>query len=259
MKKFYIIIALVLLGFAQTISAQNMYRNYQSFWVPNPESSVSVVHSNGYVYYFQIGKASSSPWVLSVAELDPSHLSSTGSSNAFDLYQNQVSYQFILQGGFEDFNGDFFLYGYDKSFNDCPAFCIVSGDLQTFNYFCLNATGNNNVSFTQGCWGKDYQHATFYILVRSDGQLCAIDPVNLSNPTNIKPDVNKRYTDILWDDLHDRFIAAGSNCNGNTCSMAPFLQVFSYDISAQVFVNEFSYKANITVNGLEDLKEISTL
>lgn len=259
MKKIYIIIALVLLGFSQTVCAQNMYWIHPSSNIFGPESAVTVVHSNGYVYYFQTGKANSSSWGLSVAELDPYHLSSTGSSSAFDLYQNQVSYQFILQGGFEDFNGDFFLYGYDKSFNDCPAFCIVSGDLQTFHYFCLNATGNNNVSFTQGCWGKDYQHATFYILVRSDGRLCAIDPSNPTNPTNVEPDVNKRYTDILWDNLHDCFIAAGSNCNGATCSMAPFLQVFTYDLSTQVFFTEFSYNANITVNGLEEGKALHTI
>lgn len=260
MKKLYIVTAIVLWCFAKVVEAQNMYRNYQSTAVQKPESAVSVVHSNGYVYYFQTGKASSSPWGLSVAELDPNHLSSTGISSTYVLYQNQVSYQFILQGGFEDFNGDFFLYGYDKSFHDCPAFCIVSGDLQTFKYFCLNSTGNNNVSFTQGCWGEDcILGMEFYMLVRSDGQLCAVATSNPTNPTNVKPDVNKRYTDILWDDLHGCFIAAGSNCNGISCSMAPFLQVFTYDLSAQVFVTGFSYKANITVNGLEEGKALHAI
>ena len=61
MKKFYIIITLSLWGIAQTICAQNLYRNYQSNAVSRPSSAVSVVHSNGYVYFFQsdgLGKLS---------------------------------------------------------------------------------------------------------------------------------------------------------------------------------------------------------
>lgn len=255
MKKLHIAIALVLWGFAQVATAQNMYRNYPSTVVQKPESAVSVVHSNGYVYYFQSQRG-----YLSVSEQDSYYLNPTGNDNAFGMTQNATTPDFILQGGFEDFNGDFFLYGYDKSFNDCPAFGIVSGDLQTFKYFYLNSTGNNNVSFTQGCWGKDcLSLLEFYILVRSDGQLCAIDPANILNLSLISPGSDKRYTDILWDDLHGCFIAAGSNCNGISCSMAPFLQVFTYDLSAQVFVTGFSYKANITVNGLEEGKALHAI
>jgi hypothetical protein len=254
MKKLHITIVLFLWCFAQVAEAQNMYRNYLSSYVTKPESAVSVVHSNGYVYYFQSQRG-----YLSVSEQDSYYLNPTGNDNAFDLTQNATIPDFILQGGFEDFNGDFFLFGYDKSFNDCPAFGIVSADLQTFQYFYLNTTGNNKVSFTQGCWGKDYQHATFYMLVRSDGQLCAIDPANFLNLSLISPGPEKRYTDILWDEMHNCFVAAGSNCNGATCLMAPFLQVFTYDLSAQVFVTEFSYKVTIPVNGLEEGKALHAI
>ena len=51
MKKFYIIIALVLWGIAHVTEAQNMYRNYLSNAVLRPNSAVSVVHSNGKVYF----------------------------------------------------------------------------------------------------------------------------------------------------------------------------------------------------------------
>ena len=72
MKKLSIIIALVLwVGGAQVAEAQNMYRNYSSTTIPSPESAVSLVHSNGHLYYFQTGKAISSPWGLSIAEVDP--------------------------------------------------------------------------------------------------------------------------------------------------------------------------------------------
>ena len=257
MKKLHITIVLFLWCFAQVAEAQNMYRNYLSSYVTKPESAVSVVHSNGYVYYFQSQRG-----YLSVSEQDSYYLNPTGNENAFDLTQNVTIPDFILQGGFEDFNGDFFLFGYDKSFNDCPAFGIVSADLQTFQYFYLNTTGNNKVSFTQGCWGKDCTSGLVcYMLVRSDGQLCAINPANLINLSLISPGSEKRYTDILWDEMHNCFVAAGSNCNGNSCSNSPFVHVFCFQFTnTGGQVNTIAiYKANIPVNGLEEGKALHAI
>ena len=67
MRNLYITIFFVLWGFAQGAVAQNMYRNYRSTWVSKPTSAVSVVHSNGYVYFFQADGSGK----LSAAEIDP--------------------------------------------------------------------------------------------------------------------------------------------------------------------------------------------
>ena len=83
MKKLHIAIALVLWGFAQSATAQNMYRNYLSNCVSRPKSAVSVVHSNGYVYFFQaddMGK-------LSVSEIDPLSMNPTGNDQCFNVNQ----------------------------------------------------------------------------------------------------------------------------------------------------------------------------
>lgn len=67
MRNLYITIFFVLWGFAQGAVAQNMYRNYRSTWVSKPTSAVSVVHSNGYVFFFQADGSGK----LSAAEIDP--------------------------------------------------------------------------------------------------------------------------------------------------------------------------------------------
>ena len=78
MQKSYIILALVLWGFAQTVGAQNMYRNYQNFI--HPKTTASIVHSSGYVYFFQ----SDGLGYLSVSEIDPLSMNPTGNDKSCD-------------------------------------------------------------------------------------------------------------------------------------------------------------------------------
>ncbi len=102
MKQLHITIALVLWGFAQTAGAQNMYRNYQSSNVGRPTSAVSVVHSNGNIYFFQADEYG----MLSATEIDPLSMLPTGNASYFVVQQN--SSLFICEG----FEGviQYFLY-----------------------------------------------------------------------------------------------------------------------------------------------------
>ena len=104
MKKLYLSFALILWSCVHIAEAQNMYRNYQSssYAVPHPTSAVSLVHSNGYVYFFQadeIGK-------LSATEIDPLSMLPTGNAYFFAFPQN---YYFHAKGGFEDAGGNFII------------------------------------------------------------------------------------------------------------------------------------------------------
>jgi len=84
---------------------------------------------------------------------------------------------FLLQGGFESFDGHMVLYGYDKNYNDCPAFGIMDSTLQSFDYYILNDLNNNNVSFIDGCCGMDANGSDVdYLFVRDDGIISAIQP-----------------------------------------------------------------------------------
>lgn len=57
-----------------------MYRNYQSSTIiPQPQTAVSVVHSNGYVYYFQTDENG----YLSVTEINPLSMNPTGNAKVF--------------------------------------------------------------------------------------------------------------------------------------------------------------------------------
>ena len=141
MKKLHIAIALVLWGFAQVAEAQNMYRNYLSNCVSRPKSAVSVVHSNGYVYFFQaddMGK-------LSVTEIDPLSLLPTGNSNGYQItIQATPNIEFHLYGGFEDVNGEFVLFGdiryyYNNTYYQYPAYGRVRSDLSSCSiYYEIN-------------------------------------------------------------------------------------------------------------------------
>lgn len=232
MKKLHITIALLLWSIAQVAEAQNMYRNYRSFWVPNPESTVSVVHSNGFVYYFQTWNG-----ILSVTELDPVHLSpTTGNETAFNMNYSmyQTAQKFYLQGAFEDFDGNFVLYGYQDNINiSQEAFMLViDPSLQTLNYYYLPSIVG---IFTEGCAGYNTSGNKIYAFILNDCELCitnAINPSAIIPPTPIifhkyGFNANAKYTDVSWDDTYFQFIVTGSYSTGATQWAGPFVDMVS--------------------------------
>lgn len=257
MKKFYIIISLVLLGFAQTMSAQNMYRNYQSSTVLGPTSAVSVMHSSGRVYLFQADDVNQT---VSVTAIDPLTMLPTGSYASFTL-----NIPFKINGAFEDFYGDFVLFGYDVNNNYWkPAFVRV-----THNFLSCDVYYSNYLSgqFSAGCYGYDVLGNELYMMVTNTGKLYVVNYMNLSLPVPPPntfsyyeiPNQNgfDLYTDISWDASNNHFIATGSTWNGSNSCLHPFLDVFDYDLANYSIYSQTSYIVNN--NSYTDVSEDRSL
>lgn len=219
MKRLYILIVLVLWGFAQFAEAQNMYRNYYSSIVLPPESAVSVVHRNGFVYFFQTNSSN-----ISVTEIDPLSMLPTGTWTDY-LFQSQL-YDFYLNGGFETFNGDFVLFGYCICNNWNPVVVKISGNLSSCDIYRFDVDGE----FTAGCSGNDFTLGEVYVLVSSHGELYEVEDLNPLSAYQIGLDMNTNpydvYTDISWDSYNNKFIATGSTWNGTNSCLHPFVEVF---------------------------------
>ena len=246
MKRFYIIIAFIMLGFAQMIGAQNMYRNYQSNNIRKPTSAVSVVHSNGYVYFFQADNSGH----LSAAEIDPLSMLPTGVNY---LFQISSGYNIHLNGGFETFSGDFVLFGYydiGSSYSNYLAFVVVKQDLSNCTYYRRDEIGE----FTAGCAGRSLTEGDVFLLV-SNGMLYEVSAsipsivyrISLDQTTNF----GDRYTDISWDVGQNKFIVTGSARNSPTGHEDPFVQVCDlqthnlYSTAAYYVCNQQYFHSNV--------------
>lgn len=226
MKKLHITIALVLWGFAQVAEAQNMYRNYLSNAVVRPYSAVSVVHSNGYVYFFQSDTHSH---MLSVTEIDPYSMLPTGNN-----YYVPTSFGFVLNGVFEGFNGEMVLFGYDRNnstWNWYPAVMVVNNDFSNSYLYVCNITES---PFVSGSSGYDINGEKIYALVADNGRLYA---TNVANPTlfreftaNSNFPFSDFYSDISWDADNGMFIASGSAMPTNHDHLHPFVEMLKLNI-----------------------------
>lgn len=226
MKKLHITIALVLWGFAQVAEAQNMYRNYLSNAVVRPYSAVSVVHSNGYVYFFQ---SDTHNHMLSVTEIDPYSMLPTGNN-----YYVPTSFGFVLNGVFEGFNGEMVLFGYDRNnstWNWYPAVMVVNNDFSNSYLYVCNITES---PFVSGSSGYDINGEKIYALVADNGRLYA---TNVANPTlfreftaNSNFPFSDFYSDISWDADNGMFIASGSAMPTNHDHLHPFVEMLKLNI-----------------------------
>lgn len=226
MKKIHITIALILWSFAQVAEAQNMYRNYQSTAVQKPESAVSVVHSNGYIYYFQTDAASQR---LSVTEINPFSMLPTGNN-----YYVPTSFDFVLNGVFEGFNGEMVLFGYDRNnstWNWYPAVMVVNNGFSNSYLYVCNITES---PFVSGCSGYDINGEKIYALVADNGRLYATNVVNPSLFREFTANSNfpfsDFYSDISWDADNGMFIASGSAMPTNHDHLHPFVEMLKLDI-----------------------------
>ena len=226
MKKLYLSFALILWSCVHIAEAQNMYRNYQSssYAVPHPTSAVSLVHSNGYVYFFQadeIGK-------LSATEIDPLSMLPTGNAYFFAFPQN---YYFHAKGGFEDAGGNFIIFGnyYNTILHyQHPAYIRITSNLSSCDvYYDQNSTYGE---FTAGCDGYNQNMLEAYMFVNGQ-DLVAVDPTNPSTMNYRAPDAvlnpSDYFTDISWDATHSMFIATGNARNASLGIKDPFVEVFT--------------------------------
>lgn len=224
MKKTYTIIAIFLWLIAQTTSAQNMYRNYSSTYnVPRPTSAISVVHSNGNVYFFQADDNGK----LSATEIDPLSMLPTGNANYFVFQQN---FNFHTKGGFEDAGGNFIIFGNYYNTNNYykhPAYIKIASNLSSCDvYYDQNSSYGE---FTAGCDGYNQNMGEFYMFV-NNRKLEAVDAASPSTFYQFELDVvnnpNDYYCDISWDATHGTFIATGFARNTFLGYKNPFVDVF---------------------------------
>lgn len=231
MKKLYISFALVLWSCVQIAVAQNMYRNYQSTWVSKPTSAVSVVHSNGYVYFFQADGSGK----LSATEIDPLTMLPTGNDQLYDM--TQQNFNFSVNGGFEDASGNFVLFGDINNSN--PALVVIKSDFLTCTFYYWGCSWK----FTAGCYGYDTGGNEVYLLVNDGGLIAAnaANPASLASKIDLPfgPVAQDSYTDISWDVAGNHFVATGSARNTPAGHEDPFVEIFdllspnpSYSVSS---------------------------
>lgn len=200
MKKIYTFLFL-LLALALGVRAQNQYWTYQSQNSINPTSTVSIVHSNQHVYYFQVDVINS---ILSMTEIDPITMLPTGVDKFFG-----AAHGLTLEGGFEDVNGNFVLYGYRDMGNNLwhPFYLIID---QNYNFDIVWHHLTPIGRFVRGCSGYDVNNNPAYLFVMDDGRLFVAEPGNTTNNHLVTQGDGCLYQDISWDNRHGVFIATGS-------------------------------------------------
>ncbi|MBR4134838.1 MAG: hypothetical protein IKU03_00275 [Bacteroidales bacterium] len=200
MKRIYTLVVL-LIGLSVAAGAQNQYWNYYSVNVPCPKSAVSIVHENENIYYFQ-----SDPTALSVMKINPLTMTPTGMPKF-----SYVNSELIMDGGFEDLNGDCVVFGHIlPGTGAIPAYAIVDPSLNTLSIY----SGLSNAgTIVDGCVGYDKFDNQAYMFVLDNGKLLAIGP---NDQVSITPDNAEYYTDISWDDHHHCFVATGTWAYGQT-------------------------------------------
>lgn len=224
MKRFYAL-AFFLLLIVTVPKAQNQYWNYQSqYYVTNPASAVSIVHSNGYVYFFQQDIINGA---LSVSEIDPISMLPTGINKGLSTYTDLT-----LEGGFEDMNGDFVLYGYRDmgGYQWHPFYMVVGQNFSLdFDWHDINPIGR----FVRGCSGYDAYNDPVYVFVMDNGKLFVAEPQSQNANYIATQGLGYPYQDISWDDTHQQFIATGTApAPSAQYSPGPFVEMLQADLLA---------------------------
>ncbi len=223
MKKIYTFL-LLLLAFSMSAVAQNQYWNYYSQnFTTNPTSTVSIVHSNGNVYYFQADKNNS---FMSVTEINPISMLPTGVIKGY-----YGTSDITLEGGFEDVSGNFVLYGYRDMGNNSwyPFYMIIE---QNYSFYFYWHNPNPIGRFVKGCSGYDINNNPTYLFVMDDGKLFVAEPRSLVNNHLITQGDGYPYQDVSWDTIHQKFIVTGSHpILQGQYSPGPFVENMRLDLS----------------------------
>ena len=223
MKKNYAFL-LLLLALVWGACAQNQYWTYQSQnFTTNPTSTVSIVHSNGNVYYFQADKNNS---FMSVTEINPISMLPTGVNKGY-----YGTSDITLEGGFEDVSGNFVLYGYRDMGNNLwhPFYMIIE---QNYSFYFYWHNPNPIGRFVRGCSGYDVNNNPAYLFVMDDGRLFVAEPRSLVNNHLVTQGDGYPYQDVSWDTIHQKFIVTGSHpILQGQYSPGPFVENMRLDLS----------------------------
>ena len=255
-------LSIALLALSLCAAAQNQYWNYQSQnYVTNPTSAVSIVHSNGYVYYFQADAFTYSNYTnLSVSEIDPISMLPTGINKGRSIYSGLT-----LEGGFEDVNGDFVLYGYrDMGGSQRHPFYMVIDQNYDFNFFWHD---NNPIGrFVRGCSGFDAYNDPVYVFVMDNGKLFVAEPLSGNHNYRVTHGNGYPYSDISWDSTHNFFIASGRHpAPLGQFSTGPFVDIMKANLQGAILNSDLALTSivqhniyNQTTIGDDEFKTLHT-
>lgn len=207
MRKNYTFL-LLLLAFALSAVAQNAHWEYQFFSSGNPvapTSAVTVANSSGKIYLFQ-----TDPNGIYVSLLDPANMLPMATDYEY-LWSGS---NFVLEGGYGDFNNNIVVYGsYDLGMGVFP---IVGLYDVTTNDFTVYFQDNSHPGdyFVNGCCGYDIYGNTVHALVLENaGQLVCVDWnngfIDFLEAYNSNYSYTGKISDVAWDAAHECFAAAG--------------------------------------------------
>jgi hypothetical protein len=177
-------------------------------------ASVSVVHSDGYIYNFQ-----SSMTKIYVMKLNASTFAPV--SNAAIL-SNQGN-RYTIKGAFEDPEGNIIIYGYESILG-----FIFKIDVSTLSI--INGSRIYGNAITYGCWGEKQNASNIweraYAFTSSSGKIFITNSqlVYNSNEYFIQ---NTIPTQISWHSNAKKFVCSGyTTLYNNLTTNLPFLIVF---------------------------------
>ncbi len=186
-------------------------------------SAVTVVHSNGNAYLFQTDAGS-----LFVTELSPTNMIPSGPS--YGDYIPDV----ILQGAYEDFNGDIVIYG-SYSINNIKYPAAALYDVSTNQIINYNLDTNYiGDCFINGCCGYDIKRIVVNMMVlERAGMVVPIEwGCSSQSVTLIEDRDNGPISDVTWDSYNKCFAATGHHYSANGVEL--FLFGFVYNSSTAI-------------------------
>lgn len=181
-------------------------------------SSVSVVHSDGYIYNFQ-----SSITNIYLMKINANNFSPTTTKIKITPGSNFIT----LKGAFEDAQGNIILYGQEYYSNSYYGLIYkISPSTMTI----INKSRISVNSIDYGCYGEilntsnNWENA--YAFITSNGKIL-ISNDQLTLNTNQYFIQNAKATQISWNSNEKKFICSGfTEIYNNTTTNLPFLIVF---------------------------------
>lgn len=206
MKKNIVLLTLFM-AVATAITGQNAHWEYQFSSSGNPVAPTSaiVVNSFGKIYLFQTDPAG-----IYVSLIDHSTMQPV----AID-YELLQGYDFLLEGGYGDFNGNIVVYG-SVDVGGVPVPISGRYDVSSHaftSYFLDNAHPNDH--FINGCCGYDINgNGVNMLVLENTGQLVCVDWDHNSIDSLKITNFNGKISDVVWDAGNLRFAVAGSQESG---------------------------------------------
>lgn len=222
-----IVLLTLFIAFATAITGQNAHWEYQFSSSGNPVAPTSavIVNSFGKIYLFQ-----TDPVGIYVSIIDHSTMQPV----AIDYELPSQGYDFLLEGGYGDFNGNIVVYGsVDLGNGPIPISGIYDVTSHTFTSYFLDSAHPDDY-FINGCCGYDVNGNKVNMLVLENaGQLVCVDWDHNSIDSLKITTLNGKISDVVWDTSHQRFAAAGYQESG---LQQIFLLEVRYDVNSGFIV-----------------------